>query len=86
MSSQLQEDLEKCKIVITAQEKELQRLHAELELLKSDLALRIELTSELEVEVRNLEKKVHTVEQERNSAACKLNTALGETKGTVDQV
>lgn len=86
MSSQLQEDLEKCKIIITAQEKELQRLHAELELLKSDLALRIELTSELEVEVRNLEKKVHTVEQEKHSVVCKLNTALGETKGTADQV
>lgn len=61
-------------------------MQSEFDLLKSDLALRMELTSELEIQVQNLEKKVHAAEEEAHGAAHKLNVALEEKKGVADQV
>ncbi len=72
--------------IITKQENELQTLRSEFGLLKSDLVLRMELTSELEVQVQNLEKKVHAAEEEARDAAHKLSIALVEKKGVADQV
>lgn len=72
--------------MIAKQENELQTLRAEFDLLKSDLALRMELTSELEVQVQDLEKKVHAAEEEAHGVAHKLNNALEDKKGLADQV
>lgn len=66
--------------------KELQTLHAELDSLKTDLALRMELTSELEVQVENLEKKVHAAEEKEQASAYKMKMALEDKKGLADQV
>lgn len=44
------------------------------------------MTSELEVQVQNLEKKVHAAEEEAHGAAHKMNIALEEKKGLADQV
>lgn len=65
---------------------ELLTLRSEFDLLKSDLVLRKELTSELEVQVENLEKKVHAAEEEAQGAAHKLSIALEEKKVVADQV
>lgn len=67
-------------------ENDLQTLRSEFDLLSSDLTLRMELTSELEVQVQNLEKKVHAAEEEAHGAAHKLNDTLEEKKGLADQV
>lgn len=72
--------------MIIRQENELQSLHAEFDLLKSDLALRMELTSELKVQVQNLEKEVHAAEEEACGATHKMNIALEDKKGLADQV
>lgn len=71
---------------ITKQENELQTLRSEFDLLNSELALRKELSSELEVQVQNLEKKVNAAEEEARGAAHKLNVSLEEKKGVADQV
>lgn len=67
-------------------ENKLQTLRAEFDLLSSDLALRKELTSELEVQVQNFEKKVHAAQEEAHSAAHKLHITLEEKKELSDQV
>lgn len=85
-SSQLQDDLNHYKEMLTIKENELQTLTSEFDLLSSDRALRKEMTSELEVQVQNLEKKVHAAEEEAHSAAHKLNAALSEKKDLSDQV
>ena len=85
-SSQIQDDLDHYKEIITKRENDLQTLRAEFDLLKSNLALRMELTSELEVQVQNLEKKVHAAEEEAHGATHKLNVALEEKKGFAHQV
>lgn len=61
-------------------------MRAEFDLLRSDLALRMELTSELEVQVENLEKKVQAAEEKTRGATHKLNSALEDKKGLADQV
>lgn len=55
-------------------------------MLSSDLALRMELTSELEVQVQNLEDKVHAAEEEAQGSANKLKVALEENKVVSDRV
>lgn len=71
--------------MIVKQENELQTLRAEFDLLRSELALRMELSSELEAQVQTLEKKVHAAE-EACGAAHKLSSALEEKKSLADQV
>ena len=85
-SSQGQDVITPYKEVITKQENELQTLRSECDLLSSELTLRKELTSELEVQVQNLEKKVDAVEEEAHGAARKLNAALKEKKDLAEQV
>lgn len=85
-SPQAQDDFHNFKETITKQEDELQTLRAEFDLLKSDLALRMDLTSELEVQVDNLEKKAQAAEEEAHGAAHKLKIALEEKKDVADQV
>lgn len=82
----MQDGLDHYKAVIAKQENELQTLRSEFDLLKSDLTLRMELTSELEVQVQNLERKVHAAEEEAHGVSHKLNVALEEKKGTADRV
>lgn len=71
---------------INSQANQLQQLYAELDLLKSDLTLRTELTSELQAEVQNWEKKFQRVEEEKLSAIHKLGNALENHKVVTDQV
>lgn len=85
-SSQLQDDLKCYKEMLTVKENELQTLSSEFDLLTSDLTLRKEMSSELEVQVQNLEKKVQAAEEEAHSAVHKLNVALSEKKYLSDQV
>lgn len=61
-------------------------LCTEIELLNGDLALRKELTSELETYVENLMTQITAVEEEAQVAAHKLNVALEENKSLVNQV
>lgn len=68
------------------QENELRTLRAEFDLLRSELALRMELSSELEAQVHTLEKKVHAAEEEACRAAHKLSNTLEEKKSLADQV
>lgn len=85
-SSQVEDDLSNYRNVITSQEIQLQQLRAELDLLRSDLTLRLELTSELKAEVQNWEKKFHRAEEEKLGAIHKLNMALENQTGVTDQV
>lgn len=72
--------------ILALKENQLQSLRSEFALLSSDLALREELTSELEIQVQGLEKKVCAAEEEAHGAALKLNVALEEKKELSDQV
>lgn len=72
--------------MILKQENELQTLRAEFDLLRSELALRMELSSELEAQVQTLEKKVHAAEEEACGAAHKLSNTLEEKKSLANQV
>lgn len=72
--------------MITKQENELQNLRSESERLSSELMLREELSSGLEVQVANLERKVHAAEEAAQSAAQKLSVALEERTNLADQV
>lgn len=72
--------------VVAKQANELETLRAEFELLRSELDLRLELSSELEVQVRTLEKKLHAAEDEACGAARKLSTVSEEKKSLADQV
>lgn len=65
---------------------ELQSLRSEFMLLESDLALRLELNSELQLQVQDLERKVQTAEEAAHTAAHKLSVALEEKKDAADQV
>lgn len=85
-SSQVQDDLNNYRNIIASQEIQLQQLRAEFDLLKSDLALRLELTSELKAEVQNWEKKLQRAEEEKLVAVHKLNMALENQTGVTDQV
>lgn len=85
-SSQGQGDLDDHEGLISKQENDLQTLRAEVGLLKSDLALRMELTSELNVQIQNLERKLHAAEEEARGAARKLNHTLEDEKGLREQV
>lgn len=85
-SFQLEDDLNNYRNIITSQEIELQQLRAEFDLLKSDLALRLELTSELKAEVQNWEEKFHRAEEEKLGAILKLNMAYENQTGLTDQV
>lgn len=72
--------------MIRKQEDELEALRSEFNLLSSDLELRKELTFELEVQVQNLENKVHAAEEAAHSAASQLKTALDSEKSLSDEV
>lgn len=72
--------------MVAKQENELETLRAEFELLRSELDLRLELSSELEVQVQALEKKVHAAEDEAFGAARKLSNISEEKKSLADQV
>lgn len=85
-SSQFEDDLNNYRNIITSQEIQLQQLRAEFDLLKTDLALRLELTSELKVEVQNWEEKFRRAEEEKLGAIHKLNVALENQTGLTDQV
>lgn len=85
-SSQEQDDLNHYKEMLTKQENELQTLSSEFDLLKSDLALRMELNCELGVQVKDLEKKVLAAEEEAHGAVHKLGIALEEKKSVAHQV
>lgn len=82
----MQGDLDDYKELITKQENDLQTLRVEVDLLKSDLALRMELTSELKVQIQNLERKLDAAEEEAHGAVQKLNNTLEDKKGLSDQV
>lgn len=82
----MQGDLDGYKELITKQENDLQALCAEVDLLKSDLALRMELTSELQVRIQNLERKLHAAEEEAHGAAQGLRNTLEDKKSLSDQV
>lgn len=85
-SSQVGDDLNNCRKIMTSQAVELQQLRAEFELLQSDLALRLELTSELTAEAQNWEKKFQRAEEEKLGALHQLNVALENQTGVADQV
>lgn len=82
----MQGDLDDYKELITKQENDLQTLRVEVDLLKSDLALRMELASELKVQIQNLERKLDAAEEEAHGAVQKLNNTLEDKKGLSDQV
>lgn len=46
----------------------------------------MELTSELKVQIQNLERKLHAAEEEAHGAAQKLTNTLEDKKGLSDQV
>lgn len=85
-SSQVADDLNNYRNIIASQEIQLQQLRAEFDLLKSDLALRLELASELKAEVQTWEKKFQRAEEEKLGAIHKLNMALENQAGVTDQV
>lgn len=85
-SSQVADDLNNCRNTITSQEIQLQQLRAELDLLKSDLALRLELTAELQAQVQNWEEKCQRADEEKLGAIHKLTLALESQSGLTDQV
>lgn len=85
-SSQVEDDLNSYRNKIASQEIQLQQLHAEFDLLRSDLALRLELASELEADVRNWENKFQRAEEEKRGAVHKLNMALENQTGVTEQV
>lgn len=79
---QLQDDRQD----LSKREEEVRALLSEIDLLTSDLALRKELTSDLQAQVQNLEKKVDAAEEEARCAANKLNNVLKEKNSFSDQV
>lgn len=84
--TQVQDDLNRYMEVVAKQANELETIRGEFELLRSELDLRLELSSELEVQVGTLEKKVLAAEDEACAAARKLSNASEENKRLVDQV
>lgn len=82
----MQDDLHTYVEVVAKQANELETLRAEFELLRSELDLRLELSSELEVQVRALEKKALVAEDEACGATQKLSTVSEEKKSLADQV
>lgn len=84
--SQVEDDLNSYRNKIASQELQLQQLHAEFDLLRSDLALRLELASELKAQVQNWESKFQRAEEEKRGAVHKLNMALENQTGVSGQV
>lgn len=84
--TQVQDDLNRYMEVVAKQANELETIRGEFELLRSELDLRLELSSELEVQVGTLEKKVLAAEDEACAAARKLSNASEENKRLADQV
>lgn len=82
----MQDDLNSYMEVVAKQANELETIRGEFELLRSELDLRLELSSELEVQVGTLEKKVLAAEDEACTAARKLSNASEENKRLADQV
>lgn len=70
------QELHQYQEIISKQQQELQALRSELDCLNSDLEVRKEMTSELEIQVQNLEKKVGVAEEEARGAAHQLCSAL----------
>lgn len=85
-ASLVEDDLCNYRSIITSQEIQLQQLRAEFELLTSDLALRLELTSELQAEVQNWEQRFQGAEEARLGAVHQLNMALATQTGVTEQV
>lgn len=85
-SSQVEDDLNSYRNKVASQKMQLQQLHAEFDLLRSDLALRLELASELKAEVQNWENKFQRAEEEKRGAVHKLNVALENQTGVTEQV
>lgn len=81
-----QDDLNSYMEVVAKQANELETIRGEFELLRSELDLRLELSSELELQVGTLEKKVLAAEDEACAAARKLSNASEENKRLADQV
>lgn len=73
-----QDQLVQSREVVRKLEEELQTLHSQLDLATSEMTLRKELCSELEVKVEELEVKVQQMEEERCGAAEKISAALVE--------
>lgn len=84
--TQVQDDLNRYMEVVAKQANELETIRGEFELLRSELDLRLELSSELEVQVGTLEKKVLAAEDEACAVARKLSNASEENKRLADQV
>lgn len=82
----VQDGLQSYTEVVAKQANELEALRAEFELLRSELDLRLELSSELEVQVRTLEKKALVAADEARGAALKLSSVSEEKKSLADQV
>lgn len=82
----MQDDLNSYMEVVAKQANELETIRGEFELLRSELDLRLELSSELELQVGTLEKKVLAAEDEACAAARKLSNASEENKRLADQV
>lgn len=61
-------------------------LRSELDLLTSELQLRAELSSELKVQIHNLEMKVHAAEEQAQNAAKQLSIAQEEKKSLSNEV
>lgn len=82
----MQDDLNSYMEVVAKQANELETIRGEFELLRSELDLRLELSSELEAQVGTLEKKVLAAEDEACAAALKLSNSSAENKRLADQV
>lgn len=73
-----QDQLAQSRDVVRKLEEELQTLHSQLDLATSEMTLRKELCSELEVKVEELEVKVQQMEKEMCGAAEKISAAVVE--------
>lgn len=72
--------------VISKQQSDLKTLRSDFDLLSSELQLRTELSSEMKVQVHDLEKKAHAAEEQAQSVAQQLSNALEEKKSLSNQV
>lgn len=84
--TQVQDELNSYMEVVAKQANELGSLQGEFELLRTELDLRLELSSELEGQVGTLEKKVLAAEDEACAAARKLSNASEENARLAGQV
>lgn len=86
LGNETQQDFESLKETVSNQEKELETLRSECDLLSSELQLRKELTSDLEVQIHNLEQKAQASEEAALAATHQLSAALEAKKSLSDEV